>query len=227
MKAYILDRDKYRCKCCKDKNTRLEVHHILERSKGGTDIPSNLITLCSECHKLVHKGKLSLGKKRLFSRTKHATQVDIIISQLKKWIRTLPVKFSLTVGSLTKTIRHELKIAKAHCTDAVAIAYSRMFSCGKEIRKRYLTKSILFEMCVSKGDYQQTKGKHSEKKIPTGKLFGFRKFDKVKYKDIICWIKGRRSSGYFSLENREGIIHNSAKAIDLTRLSARSSVVVI
>jgi hypothetical protein len=30
---------------------------------------------------------------------------------------------------------------------------------------------------VAKGDYQQTKGARSEKRIPTGKLFGFRKLD--------------------------------------------------
>lgn len=35
--------------------------------------------------------------------------------------------------------------------------------------------------------------------MPTCKIFGFKKFDKVKYLGEICFIKGRRSSGAFVL----------------------------
>ena len=35
--------------------------------------------------------------------------------------------------------------------------------------------------------------------MPVGKVFGFRKFDKVKYLKEICFIKGRRSRGDFVL----------------------------
>jgi len=52
---------------------------------------------------------------------------------------------------------------------------------------------------VSGGDYQQSKGIRSEMKIPTGKLFGFRKFDLVKTKKGIGFVKGKRSSGYFAI----------------------------
>jgi len=48
----------------------------------------------------------------------------------------------------------------------------------------------------SKGDYQQTKGIRSQMKIPTGKIMNVRKFDKVKCNNIICFIKGRMSTGY-------------------------------
>ena len=58
---------------------------------------------------------------------------------------------------------------------------------------------MIYKKYVSKGDYQQTKGSRSEKKIPTGKLFGFRKFDLVKTSKGVGFIKGKRSSGYFSL----------------------------
>ena len=42
------------------------------------------------------------------------------------------------------------------------------------------------------------------KPIPTGKLFGFRKFDKVQYKGKEYFIKGRMSSGYAILMDIEG-----------------------
>lgn len=40
----------------------LQVHHIVPRSRGGGDVPGNLITLCFECHAKVHEGKLSLSE---------------------------------------------------------------------------------------------------------------------------------------------------------------------
>lgn len=36
-------------------NGRIDVHHIVPISKGGGDEPSNLITLCAECHKEWHR----------------------------------------------------------------------------------------------------------------------------------------------------------------------------
>ncbi|WP_249031051.1 RNA-guided endonuclease IscB [Thermosipho africanus] len=38
----------------------LEVHHIIPRSKGGTDNPSNLIVLTAEEHKALHECKIKI-----------------------------------------------------------------------------------------------------------------------------------------------------------------------
>ncbi len=48
----ILRRDKLQCQRCKKKRDRndLEVHHIIPRSRGGTNDHKNLITLCKWCH---------------------------------------------------------------------------------------------------------------------------------------------------------------------------------
>ena len=53
-------------------------------------------------------------------------------------------------------------------------------------------------------NYQQTKGIRSEQRIPTGKIQGFRKFDKVNYLGTECFIKGRMSTGYAILMNIGG-----------------------
>jgi hypothetical protein len=37
-------------------NILLEKHHIIPRSRGGTNTPGNEVYLCRNCHKLVHKG---------------------------------------------------------------------------------------------------------------------------------------------------------------------------
>jgi 5-methylcytosine-specific restriction endonuclease McrA len=48
LKAFILHRDNYKCQSRQKvkHSDKLHVHHILFRSKGGTDTPDNLITLC-------------------------------------------------------------------------------------------------------------------------------------------------------------------------------------
>ena len=35
---------------------RPEVHHYVERSRGGMGIPENLVCLCYECHRRLHNG---------------------------------------------------------------------------------------------------------------------------------------------------------------------------
>jgi hypothetical protein len=52
----ILQRDAYRCRLCglsaqSRNDVRLEVDHITARSKGGTNDPSNLWTLCESCNR--------------------------------------------------------------------------------------------------------------------------------------------------------------------------------
>lgn len=51
----ILERDK-RCRYCGTRDG-LDVHHIVYRSQGGGDEPTNLIALCRRHHGLVHSDK--------------------------------------------------------------------------------------------------------------------------------------------------------------------------
>lgn len=45
----VIERDSRRCRRC-DTRKRLTVHHVTPRDWGGTDDPSNLLTLCDPCH---------------------------------------------------------------------------------------------------------------------------------------------------------------------------------
>jgi hypothetical protein len=79
---------------------------------------------------------------------------------------------------------------------------------------------------VPRGDYQRSKGISSEKRIPAGKVHGFKKFDKVRHRGVECFIKGRRSTGYFSLMDIDGTelpFRPIPKAKLIQRLEARTS----
>lgn len=220
----VLHRDNYTCQCCGKKHVRLEVHHIVFRSMGGTDDERNLITLCEKCHKAIHDGLLILTKKPKKSNLKHATQMSIIRSRL---LKTYPDAIE-TFGFVTKTNRDNLKLPKEHFIDACVIA-----SGGKTFK---LNNIIYQKRRVAKGDYQLTKGVRGQQKIPVGKMRGFRKFDKVKYSDEICFIKGRTGSGFAVLMNifNEKIDFShlprgwkTPKLSNLERISARSSCLCI
>lgn len=59
-RAEVLDRDGYTCQSCglaagdvdpeTGRKVRLHLGHIVDKSRGGTDDPSNLRTLCSTCN---------------------------------------------------------------------------------------------------------------------------------------------------------------------------------
>lgn len=187
-KAMVLNRDNYTCQCCKGKHkdSKLEVHHIIYCSQGGSDEESNLITLCHTCHKDLHSGKINpkfKGKKK--GTLKYAAQMNSIRRRL---LKQYPDALE-TFGMITKANRLSVGLPKDHHLDACIIA-----SGGQSVSIK--TDLLYLKKSVSSGDYQQTKGVRSEQPITTGKICGFRKFDKVKYFGKEYFIKGRMSTGY-------------------------------
>ena len=227
-KAYVLNRDNYTCQYCKgkSKDSRLHVHHIIFRSNGGSDEQENLITLCKTCHDKLHEGKISLKKNgKVKGQLKHATQMNSIRQQL---LKLLP-EAEETFGFITKEHRQLMDLPKEHYYDAVAIASLNNIQNDELVSTSFKTKNILFKKCVADGDYQQTKGVRSEQRIPTGKIQGFRKFDKVRYLGKEYFIKGRMSTGYAILMDIEGNKINLKpipKFNKMERVSARKSWVM-
>jgi hypothetical protein len=50
----VVSRDGGRCQECGTSRHPLHVHHIESLSQGGSDDPSNLVTLCEDCHSRYH-----------------------------------------------------------------------------------------------------------------------------------------------------------------------------
>lgn len=51
----ILKRARVECSMCGWNKTSLDIHHIEQKSKGGTDEHRNLIALCPNCHRMAHE----------------------------------------------------------------------------------------------------------------------------------------------------------------------------
>lgn len=81
----VLKRDKYCCVNCGVKGKGLHVHHLVPRSAGGTDEPSNLRTLCSGCHALPHMNlQVSLSRKVIESWALRLARWLDVTSQIPK-----------------------------------------------------------------------------------------------------------------------------------------------
>jgi len=53
LRKEILERDNWRCQICGCLKN-LDIHHLKRRSALGEDLETNLITVCRECHEILH-----------------------------------------------------------------------------------------------------------------------------------------------------------------------------
>lgn len=132
-----------------------------------------------------------------------------------------------TFGYVTKANRLAAGVPKEHYYDACMIATQ-----GKPFTVKC---SLYTKRDIPEGDYQQTKGVRSEQPVTTGRICGFRKFDKVRYLGREYFIKGRMSSGYAILMDLNGSRADfssmpkgmkTPKLCNCRRISARKSQMV-
>ena len=125
LREAVFARDKYTCQCCGRTiadGAILHVHHIIYRSRGGTNRMSNLATVCDRCHTPAnHKpgGKLYNWKPKIAS-FKGATYMTTIRWKLYNEVKSKfpDVNIHITYGAETKERRRVFDITKSHVNDA-------------------------------------------------------------------------------------------------------------
>lgn len=218
VRAYVFERDSYTCQICKKGEGILQTHHVIQRKDGGSDRPDNMVTIHKNCHDNYHKGLIQ----HKFTKPKEykmETQVTILKDFIVKELRK-NFDVEVTFGHITKRNRMRLNLPKSHWADAISI-------CNPQSIER--TESIFKRICIPRGRYQLSKGIRSEQRLPNGKLFGFKQWDKVSLPDKrIGFIKGRRTSGYFDVcdIDRNNISH-SVKYTNLQRLCSNNIMEVM
>ena len=120
---YVFNRDGYTCQCCKKQNHRLKLHHIVYKSKGGTDSVNNLITVCEMCHSSENhqEGGILYDwmiKRKNVKQYKDAAFMNIVRCRtMRKYSNAI-----ITYGYETEPYRIKLCIDKTHYNDAIAIS---------------------------------------------------------------------------------------------------------
>ncbi|GAB4404357.1 MAG: hypothetical protein OHK0048_23850 [Rhodoferax sp.] len=87
-RAFVLDRNGFTCQMCAavagephpydpSRKTRLHIGHIIDKSKGGTDDPSNLRAICSVCNEgAQNMTQMRPDLKQLLIQIRRATSSD-------------------------------------------------------------------------------------------------------------------------------------------------------
>lgn len=224
VREYVFFRDAHQCQWCKgtSKDPILNVHHIESRKTGG-DSPDNLITLCETCHDLIHRTHQEHKLQRRSQSVRDATQMSIIRWHIYEQAQTIFPNVHLTYGYITKHARISHNLEKSHLMDARCISGRPLASSEGTC---YLIKHVrrnnrqLHKATIRKG------GKRQRNTAPKY-VYGFRLFDCVKYQSKMCFVFGRRSSGYFDLRTLDGTqIHASANYKQLKTVQRTSACLV-
>ncbi len=217
VREYVLFRDSHTCQHCggKSGNKVLNVHHLESRKTGG-DAPNNLITLCETCHSAYHAGKIKLKQKRGQS-FKEAAFMGIMRWALFDKLKVIYPDVRNTYGYITKNNRIRLGLPKEHYVDAFCIAGNfdaerlPYYWYQKQVRKH---NRQIHKLQYSKG------GIRKRNQTPYT-VFGFRLFDKVRYRDEKCFIYGRRTSGSFYLKKLDGTVISGGVTYKRLKLIAK------
>lgn len=219
-RAYVIFRDNYKCHGKKGCNNKiLNIHHIESRKTGGNN-PDNLITLCEDCHKDYHGGKLKLNLKRGQS-FRDSAFMGIMRWAFYNKLKELYSNVKMTYGYITKNTRITNNLPKEHKVDALCIT-------GNPIVKRQDEYYHIKQ--VRKHNRQIHKAnilKGGKKKLNQASylVHNFRLFDKVKFEGKECFIFGRRNTGYFDIRTLDGTkIHASASVKKLELLEKSKSL---
>ena len=101
-RAYVLDRNGFTCQMCgavagephpydATRKTRLHIGHIIDKSQGGTDDPSNLRAICSVCNEgasnLTLERPSSLKLLAQIRRARGSDQIDVLTWLIRKYPR--------------------------------------------------------------------------------------------------------------------------------------------
>jgi N6-L-threonylcarbamoyladenine synthase len=218
-REYVLWRDNYQCQGRPNcKNKVLNVHHIESRKTGG-NAPNNLITLCEECHKDYHAGKLKLNLKRGQS-FRDAAFMGIMRWVVYNRLKAIYPNVCITYGYITKHTRIANGLEKSHRIDARCISNNSKsipddtWYYYKQVRRqnRQLHKANPIKSSIRKAN-----------KAPRY-LFGYQLFDKVLYEGRECFIFGRRASGYFDLRKLDGTRVSPSVSCKKLKLLERASI---
>ncbi len=146
-----------------------------------------------------------------------------VTTSKQKEAKALFPNVHLTYGYMTKHIRIAHEMEKSHVIDARCISGNPR---AQDANTCYVIK------CVRRNNRQLhkatiRKGGKRQRNIAAKEVHGFRLFDCVKYQDQVCFVWGRRSTGYFDLRTLTGTkIHASASSKKLTLVQKASTFLV-
>ena len=123
VRYFVFARDQYTCQVCHKKHGKiLHTHHLVYRSKGGSDRADNLITVCTACHTPANHqpGGILWDWMQKSKKVKKYKETAFMNVLRQRVLATYP-EARITYGSITTPHRKALGLEKTHANDAIAI----------------------------------------------------------------------------------------------------------
>jgi len=199
VREYLLEKWQRKCAYCGKKDVPLEIEHIVPKSRGGSNSVSNLTISCHDCNQ--KKGNMTaaeFGSPQIQEKAKKTLKAAAFMNAIR-WKLVNMLGCGYTYGYITKCNRIKRGLEKSHINDAFVIAggdtqeRSVTVQKGKQVRRQNRS---LYKANLLKGGRR--------KRNTVKEVKGFRRFDKVLYGKVKCFIFGLRSSGYFNVKTIEG-----------------------
>lgn len=244
-KAYLFERENRCCIYCgiHASKAKMEIEHVVPKSKGGTDSLNNLVLSCHACNQA--KGNQDIqtylkGKPSVLRRVKEHLGIDYrdaahtnsirlyVMNKLRAMAETIGAKLVVGFGSITKENRLSLDLPKDHWIDAAVCTKD-----GNAVQVEPSLKPLIIK-AVGRGSRQFCRMDkygfpRTSPKPRTKNFFGFKTGDMVKVSiptDAKTKVQsglytGRvvvRSSGYFDIKSKDTKItalHKYCKPIHL------------
>lgn len=167
---YINEEQHGKCLCC-EKNKIEYYHHIIPRSKGGSDKMSNIAGLCWDCHygpMGVHQcqetqNRLSELKNEFNKQYKISllnSAMPFLIREMRLFCKNHGIEFYITDGRKTAETRETLGIDKMHSVDGYCISLAKRNDCNPKFvpdriheLRRFKKKSNCNILALNKREY--------------------------------------------------------------------------
>jgi hypothetical protein len=128
MREYIIAKQEGKCLLCGKRKIE-HLHHIVPRSKGGSDTYKNIAGLCGKCHEKVHKDPKAgtkLAEKAAGTAKEYADPsiLNTIMPYLYEYLKSKLGEENVEIryGYETETMRRQLGLSKTHYNDSYALA---------------------------------------------------------------------------------------------------------
>ena len=237
-KAYLLERENYCCIYCgiHASKARMEIEHVIPRSRGGTDSLNNLVLSCNACNQA--KGSQDVqtyleGKPNVLRRVEkhlntnyrdaaHTNSIRLFVLNKLRYIANLiGSTIKIGFGYTTKQNRVSIGLPKDHWIDAaVCTKYGRFVQVCTEL-KPLVIKAVgrgSRQFCrVDRYGFPRTSPKPRSKNF-----FGFKTGDMVKViiphgartkvpEGVYTGRVAVRSIGYFDVKTKDAMLNVSHK----------------
>jgi 5-methylcytosine-specific restriction endonuclease McrA len=129
IKEYLLEKWNYKCAYCGVNAKKLEIEHVVPRSRGGSDSIGNLVLACHKCNQ--NKGNktakefgypdIQLKAKRSMRST---TATEILCKRLHNKLLEYGVDVEVGTGAKTYFNRNSQRLKKEHWIDSACVGDS-------------------------------------------------------------------------------------------------------